>query len=69
MQDTSIPYNKLCKEINKQICEAIDCFKNATDEISLKVGKFGKISLFLCKECLPKFTTIEVNENIESQSI
>ena len=56
MQRTSIPNNKLGIEINKQICEAIDCFKTATDEISLNLGKFGKISLFLCQECLPKFT-------------
>ena len=48
--------NNISLATNKQICEAIDCFKNATDEISLNVGKFGKISLFLCKECLPKFS-------------
>ena len=41
---------------NKQICEAVECSKNATNEIRLNVGKFGKISLFLCKDCLPKFT-------------
>jgi hypothetical protein len=44
---------------NKHLCEAIDCSKTATDEISLNVGKFGKISLFLCKECLPKFKVSE----------
>jgi hypothetical protein len=41
---------------NKEICEAIGCSKHATDEIKLDVGKYGKISLFLCKNCLPKFT-------------
>lgn len=55
MQFTSIPSNRLGKEINKQICEAIGCSKNVTDEIELDVGQFGKISLFLCKNCLPKF--------------
>ena len=48
--------NIIALATNKQICEAIDCFKNATDEIKLDVGKFGTISLFLCKECIPKFT-------------
>ena len=56
MQYTSIPSNKLGNEINKQICEAIDCFNSATNEIRLDIGKFGRISLFLCKECVPKFT-------------
>lgn len=42
---------------NKEICEAIGCSKPATNEIKLDVGKFGRISLFLCKNCLPKFAT------------
>ena len=54
MQGTSITDNKIAKEVNKQICEALDCSNKATDEISLNVGKFGTISLFLCKECIPK---------------
>jgi hypothetical protein len=56
MQNTSIPNDKLCKEINKQICEAFGCFEQATIEIKINAGKFGKIPLFLCKQCLPKFT-------------
>jgi hypothetical protein len=48
--------NIIALATNKQTCEAIGCSKNATDEINLNVGKFGRISLFLCKECLPKFT-------------
>jgi hypothetical protein len=43
---------------NKEICEAVGCSKNATDKINLNVGKFGIIPLFLCKECLPKFSVI-----------
>ena len=66
MQDTSIPYNKLCKEINKQTCEALDCLNEATIEIKLYAGKFGKIPLFLCKNCLPKFATKGANiENVQ----
>ena len=48
--------NIIALATNKQICEAIGCSKNATNEISLDIGKLGKISLFLCKGCLPKFT-------------
>jgi hypothetical protein len=47
--------NIIALATNKAICEALDCSNKATDEISLNVGKFGRISLFLCKECLPKF--------------
>ena len=54
--NTSITDNKIAKEVNKQICEALDCFEQATIELKIDVGKFGKIPLFLCKECLPKFT-------------
>ena len=57
MQNTSIPYHKLCKEINKQTCEALDCLNEDTIEINIDAGKFGKIPLFLCKNCLPKFVT------------
>ena len=65
MQYTSIPNNKLGKEINKQTCEALDCFNQATIEIKIDARKFGKISLFLCKNCLPKFATKGANiENV-----
>ena len=56
MQDISITDNKIAKEVNKQICEALYCFDQATIEIKIDAGQFGKISLFLCQECLPKFT-------------
>ena len=56
MQDTSISNNKIAKEVNKQICEALDCFEQATIEIKINAGKFGKIPLFLCKKCISKFT-------------
>ena len=48
--------NIIALATNKQICEAVGCSKNATDVIKLDVGQFGRISFFLCKECLPKFT-------------
>ena len=58
-------YDEL-KLSNKEICEAIDCSNKATDEISLNVGKFGTILLFLCKECLPKFIIKGANiENVQ----
>ena len=58
-------YDKL-KLSNKEICEAIGCSKPSTNEIKLDVGKFGRISLFLCKNCLPKFATKGANiENVK----
>ena len=59
MQQTSIPNNNIVKEVNKQICEANGCYKHATNEIKLDVGNFGKISLFLCMSCVPKFKVSE----------
>lgn len=56
---TSILNNIIDIQDNNFICEANGCSKNGTDEISLDVGKFGKISLVLCKNCLPKFTVSE----------
>ncbi len=54
--DISIPNNIINIQDNNVICEANKCFKQATNEIKLDVGQFGKISLFLCKKCIPKFT-------------
>ena len=59
MQQTSIPNNKIVKEVNKQICEANGCHKQATNEIKLDVGQVGKISLYLCRNCIPKFNVGE----------
>jgi len=52
----SIPNNLIDIQDNNVICEANGCYKQATNEIKLDVGQFGKISLFLCKDCVPKFT-------------
>ena len=62
MQNTSKPNDKLCKEINKQTCEALNCLNEVTIEIKIDVGKFGKIPLFLCKNCLSKFATKGANK-------
>jgi hypothetical protein len=56
MQRTSIPNNIVDIQDNNVICEGSECYKQATNEIKLDVGQFGKITLFLCKSCLPKFT-------------
>ena len=52
----SIPNNIIDLQDNNVICEANGCYRQATNEIKLDVGQFGKISLFLCKDCVPKFT-------------
>ncbi|HSF50415.1 MAG TPA: hypothetical protein VLA74_06615 [Nitrososphaeraceae archaeon] len=57
MTSISIPNNIIKIQDNNLICEATGCYKPATNEIKLEVGQFGKISLILCKKCLPKFTT------------
>ena len=42
-------------EINNLICEANDCTNKVSEKIIIKVGKYSQISLFLCKDCVPKF--------------
>ena len=51
----SIPHNIIDKHDNNVICEANGCYKQATNKIQLDVGQYGKISLFLCINCIPKF--------------
>ena len=45
----------ISSEVNKDVCEAVGCFAEATTEIKVKVGKQGTISLRLCNDCLNKF--------------
>ncbi len=33
------------------ICEAVDCYDAATEEIEISAGIFGTIILHLCHEC------------------
>ena len=47
--------NTISSEIYNVMCEAYGCYASATTKIELKVGKQGKISLLLCKQCINKF--------------
>jgi hypothetical protein len=55
MRSISIPHKKINIQDKNVICEANGCYKHATNEITLAIGQFGKISLFLCTNCIPKF--------------
>ena len=46
---------KLHKEVNKTICEAVNCFSPAQVQIEVQVGQAGSISLYLCNDCVCKF--------------
>ena len=52
-----IPNNIIDIQDNNIICEAIGCSQRAINEIKVEIGKYGTISLFLCTNCLPKFTS------------
>lgn len=43
----------------RQVCEATDCFEQATDTIMVKVGNLGAISLLLCRDCVAKFREVQ----------
>ena len=55
MLDTSSIRYKKYKDTNKQICDALGCTENATKEIIVNAGKFGTVSLSVCKKCIRKF--------------
>ena len=55
MQNISTTNTKLDKDTNKQICEALGCSQHATKEITVAVGRFGSITLLLCRNCVGKF--------------
>jgi hypothetical protein len=46
-------------EFGSQVCEATGCFEKATNNIVIKVGNLGAISLLLCSNCVPKFQEVE----------
>ncbi|MGD1837438.1 MAG: hypothetical protein ACPKPY_05205 [Nitrososphaeraceae archaeon] len=47
--------NKDEKEVNKSICEALNCYRKSTKKIRINVGKFGEIILSTCESCSSKF--------------
>jgi hypothetical protein len=47
-------------DVNKTICYVINCNNESTNQLKLDVGKFGLITIHLCKNCLPKFKTEKV---------
>jgi hypothetical protein len=38
-----------------QECDATNCEEIATEQIGISAGKFGTITLLLCKNCVVKF--------------
>jgi hypothetical protein len=49
-------------EANNCICEAVDCFARATDKIAVQGGKFGVISVLVCRNCIGKFQDNGIRE-------
>jgi hypothetical protein len=45
----------ISERANKEICEAVGCFAQATEKIEVKVGEKGTICLYLCSSCVGKF--------------
>jgi hypothetical protein len=53
--------SSISDKINKEICNALGCSKNATEEISVTAGKYGTVSLDLCKNCVNLFKEGVIN--------
>lgn len=52
-----ILFSRSHKKVTSAICEAYNCNKDATDQITVDVGILGDINLNLCKTCIPKFSS------------
>ena len=37
------------------VCEATGCYEKATKKVKVSAGKFGEISILVCKKCIHKF--------------
>lgn len=46
---------ELSTDINNRVCETYECKNEATEVIKVNFGKFGNITLNLCKNCISKF--------------
>ena len=44
------------KNISNPNCEAYRCNNEATNQVTVSVGKLGEINLNLCKICVPQFS-------------
>jgi hypothetical protein len=53
--------NTMSSDVNNSICEAVGCFAKAKFKVPINVGTIGKISLFLCENCRPRFSTDDTN--------
>ena len=49
--------NTIPSDVNNNICEAVGCFAKAKVSVAVKVGSKGTISLLLCENCKPRFST------------
>jgi hypothetical protein len=45
----------IASERNKNICDGLGCFSEATNTIDEEVGDIGMIKLELCDDCVIKF--------------
>jgi hypothetical protein len=45
----------ISSKVNEVLCEALDCFEEASVEIEVPMGHSGTLSLNLCNKCVPKF--------------
>ena len=48
-------WNVISSEASEKMCDAADCFEEATTEFTVQVGHKGTLSLDLCKKCVTKF--------------
>ena len=66
MQNISTTDDIICKDANKQICYALGCSQYASKKIIVDVGRFGGISLLLCRNCVGKF--VDFKEDGDSKN-
>jgi hypothetical protein len=55
------------EEGNPRICDAAGCNELATQQIEVDAGRFGTVTLFVCKYCVEKFLDDEGTEPSQTQ--
>ena len=43
------------QQTNEEICNAFGCSDKATEKVNVDAGKFGIITIHVCKNCIIKF--------------
>ena len=56
---TSMKRNVVLSDNTSIICDAVNCYAEAEEEVQLSAGQYGKITFSFCNNCLSNFMDSE----------